>query len=392
MNIVLCCDGTGNKLDVATSNVVRLFSVARRDLPQEQAVYYHAGIGTMPARAALTSVSRWATRLAGNVAGYGLLDDVADIYGYLMRALRSSDDEIYIFGFSRGAFTARTIAGLIHRCGVLKPEFTSLIPYALDLYRPHEPLDDVVAKFVRLFSRPCRVHFLGLWDTVKAFGVIWPKSLPHLRFNPSVDIVRHALALDERRTMYAPTTWGGTDGDRRGTPAGLFTPAMPPRSITAGQDVKEVWFEGCHSDVGGGRPEQDGSLYKHSLEWMVGEARDAGLHIDDNELERLLAEPAGPPRKVESLRGAWHVAEVAPRLHLQNQYPPAWRRRPTVGLWRGRHLASAHRSGGLRLHSSVPEQLAADLMRRHRDLQILPDREPNVSPPVRRSVSTAVPA
>jgi uncharacterized protein (DUF2235 family) len=383
MNIVLCCDGTGNKLDVATSNVVRLFAVARRDIPQEQVVYYHPGIGTMPARAALTSVSRWSTKLAGNVAGYGLLDDVADAYAYLMRTLRGTDDRIFILGFSRGAFTARVVAGLIHRCGVLKPELTGLIPYALDLYRPHEPLDDVVAKFVRLFSRPCRVHFLGLWDTVKAFGVIWPKSLPHLRFNPSVDIVRHALALEERRAMYAPTTWGGTDGDRRGTPAGLFRPAMPPRAIAAGQDVKEVWFEGCHSDVGGGRPEPDGSLYKHSLEWMIREAYEAGLQIDDQELERLLSEPAGPPRKVESLTGAWHLAEIAPRLQLLNQYPPTWRRRLTIGLWRGRHLADAHRSGGLTLHSSVPDHFVADLTRTHRDLQILPEREQNGSrPPV----------
>jgi uncharacterized protein (DUF2235 family) len=374
MNVVLCCDGTGNKLDVATSNVVRLFSVARRDIPQEQVVYYHPGIGTMPAKAALTSVSRWVTKLAGNSAGYGLLDDVADLYTYLMQTFHEGD-RIFIFGFSRGAFTARVVAGLIHRCGVLKPEFPSLIPYALDLYRPHQALDDVVAKFVRLFSRRTRVHFLGLWDTVKAFGVIWPKSLPHLRFNPSVDNIRHALALDERRTMFAPTTWGGTDGDRRGTPAGLITPAMPPRSIEESQDVKETWFEGCHSDVGGGLPENEGSLYKHSLEWMVREAQDKGLFVDEDTLGGFLSETAGPPRKVESLKAAWHLAELAPRLHLLNQYPPAWRRRPTVGLWRGRKLSDAHRSGGLTVHASVPDRLLADLESRDQALKFLPARE-----------------
>jgi uncharacterized protein (DUF2235 family) len=376
MNVVLCCDGTGNKLDVATSNVVRLFSVARRDAPQEQVVYYHAGIGTMPAKAALTSVSRWATRLAGNAAGYGLLDDVADLYAYLMRTLREGD-HMFIFGFSRGAFTARVLAGLIHRCGVLKPEFTSLIPYALDLYRPHDALDDVVAKFVRLFSRRWRVHFLGLWDTVKAFGVLWPKSLPHLRFNPSVDIVRHAMALEERRTMFDPTTWGGTDGDQRGTPAGYITPAIPPRSIDGSQDVKEVWFEGCHSDVGGGLPENEGSLYKYSLEWMVREAQahDKGLLVEEDALSALLSEAAGPQRRVESLTGAWNVAEMMPRLHLRNEYPPTWRRRPTVGWWRGRKLSSAHRSGGLTVHASVPDRLLADLEDRHRELKFLPLRE-----------------
>ena len=384
MNVVLCCDGTANKLDLATSNVVRMFSVARRDVPQEQAVYYHPGIGTMPAKAALTSASRWLTKLAGNAAGYGLLDDVADLYGYLMRTLRDGD-RIYIIGFSRGAFTARVLAGLIHRCGVLKPGFESLIPYALDLYRPHEPLDDVVAKFVDLFSRPWRVHFLGLWDTVKAFGAFWPKSLPHLRFNPSVDFVRHALALEERRTMFAPTTWGGTDGDLRGTPARFMRPAMPPRS-TRGQNIKEVWFAGCHSDVGGGLLEQRGSLYKHSFEWMVREAQDMGLMVDETALTRTLAEAAGPEERVESLRGWWHLAEIAPRFHLQNQYPPNWRRRLTLGLWRGRKLADAHRDGGLTLHTSVPEQLVSTLCARERHLRILPVRESTIpAPPESRS-------
>jgi len=381
MNIVLCCDGTGNKLDVATSNVVRLFTIAQRET---QSVYYHPGIGTMPAKAALTSVSRWTTRMAGNVAGFGLLDDVADVYGYLMRKYKEGD-RIFLFGFSRGAFTARVLAGLIHRCGVLKPDFESLIPYALDLYRPYQPVDgrhtehdDVVEKFRSLFSRRCDVHFLGLWDTIKAFGVVWPKSLPHLRFNPSVRFVRHALALEERRTMYDPTTWGGTDGDRSGTRSMFTVLRMPPRFIDPNQDVKEVWFEGCHSDVGGGQTEAAGSLYKHSLEWMVREAKHHELKIDDEALKTCLDVPAGPSRKVESLSGWWHLAELAPRLHLQNQYPPAWRRWPTVGRWRGRTLSNYHREGGLRVHESVPERLLDTLKWREPRLHFFPERERNL--------------
>jgi uncharacterized protein (DUF2235 family) len=386
MNVVLCCDGTGNKLDVATSNVVRLFSIARRDRPLDQVVYYHPGIGTMPARAALTSASRWATKTAGNAAGYGLLDDVADLYAYLMDVL-GDHDQLFIFGFSRGAFTARVLAGLIHRLGVLKPEFKSLIPYALDLYRPHRPvdgahveLDDVVAKFRTLFSRPCSVHFLGLWDTVKAFGVLWPRSLPHLRFNPSVRFVRHALALEESRTMFEPTTWGGTDGDLRGTPASFLRPAMPPRSIEPTQDVKEVWFAGCHSDVGGGLPAAAGGLYKHSLEWMVREAEHRGLLVDEGALQQCLSEAAGEDRKVESLRDWWHLAELALRLHLRNEFPPAWRRRVTMGLWRGRKLSGFHRGGGLKVHDSVPEDVLLSLNRRDHRIHFLPEREGTLPP------------
>jgi hypothetical protein len=108
--------------------------------------------------------------------------------------------------------------------------------------------------------------------------------------------------------------------------------------------------------VAGGLLEEEGSLYKHSFEWMVREAHDNGLLVDENALDVLLAEKAGPPRKVESLRSWWHLAELIPRLHLQNQYPPAWRRRPTVGFWRGRKLPDGHRSGGLTVHASVPER------------------------------------
>ena len=335
----------------------------------------------MPAKAALTSVARWGTKIAGNAAGFGLLDDVADLYTHLMDTF-TDGDRVFIFGFSRGAFTARVIAGLIHRCGVLKPEFASLIPYALDLYRPHRPvdgardeLDDVVARFRALFSRPCCVQFLGLWDTVKAFGVFWPKSLPHLRYNASVRVVRHAMALEEKRTMFTPTTWGGTDGDLRGTPARFIRPAMPPRFIEPSQKVKEVWFAGCHSDVGGGLRESAGSLYKHSLEWMAREAERHHLLIDEAALQQLLSAPAGPQRKVESLRGWWHCAEIALRLHLKNQYPPAWRRRLTVGLWRGRRLSDFHRAGGLKVHDSVPEALLVSLKSSDRKLHFLPERE-----------------
>jgi hypothetical protein len=127
--------------------------------------------------------------------------------------------------------------------------------------------------------------------------------------------------------------------------------------------------------VGGGLTEEKGSLYKHSFEWMVREAHGNGLLIDEKALHALLSEAAGPQAKVESLNGAWHLAEIMPRLHLQNQYPPGWRRRPTVGLWRGRKLSDAHRSGGLTVHTSLPDRLLVDLKRKDQELKFLPLRE-----------------
>jgi uncharacterized protein (DUF2235 family) len=346
-NILICCDGTGNKLDVRKSNVVRLFSIARCSDPALQVGCYDPGVGTMADKAALTSVSRLVTKVAGGAVGFGLLDKVEEMYAYLMDTYRDGD-KVFIVGFSRGAFTARVLAGLLYRCQLLKPEFKNLIPYALDLYRPHVVQDDVVDEFRSLFSRSCRVHFLGLWDTVKAFGYLWPKSLPHLRFNGAVDTVRHALALEERRSFFAPTTWGGVDGDSR---------PLPPN-----QDVLEVWFAGCHSDVGGGNSESAGSLYKRPLEWMVREAQAAGLIIDENKLQETLSHPAGPPRRVESLTGWWWLAEGVPRVQLLNHYSPP-KRRPTIGLAGGRKLSDFARKGGLLAHESVPDDLIQGLSR-----------------------------
>jgi uncharacterized protein (DUF2235 family) len=340
-SIVVCCDGTRNKVGLHKSNVVRLFAtLAKTDAAgRPQVAYYHPGIGTMPARAALTPVARYVTKLAGSAVGYGLFDDVTDLYSYLV-ATYEDRDTVHLVGFSRGAFTVRILAGLLHRCGLLRPECTHLIPYAYELYRPHVPDTPVIEEFRGLFSRPCPVHFMGLWDTVKAYGALWPISLPHLRVNPSVAHVRHALALDERRTMFTATTWVGVDSDSK---------QMPP-----GQTVKEVWFAGCHADVGGGSAEKQGSLYKPSLRWMAEEAQACGVGIDAARLARFLDEPAGTPEPIESLSGFWHLAELMPRMQLVN-HDQISRRRPTIGLWRGRQLADSTRGGHLTVHTSVPD-------------------------------------
>jgi uncharacterized protein (DUF2235 family) len=212
-NIVVCCDGTGEKLDVARSNVVRLVSVLDSSNPDVQVAYYDPGVGTMPAPAALTPVSRWLTLQAGLMAGYGVLDNVAKAYGFIVDRYVPGD-RIYLLGFSRGALTVRLIGGLLHRIGVLRPDAKNLIPYALELYGKHYThicdkgkrcqVRAVNADFRKYFSAngDVNIRFLGVWDTVKAFGVFRPRSFPHLRHNPSIQTVRHAIALDERRRSY----------------------------------------------------------------------------------------------------------------------------------------------------------------------------------------------
>jgi uncharacterized protein (DUF2235 family) len=323
--IVICCDGTGQKLDVHCSNVVRLFSVLDRSHSNAQIACYDAGVGTIPSAGALTWVSRQLTLRAGQWFGYGLLDNVARVYGFLVDHYEQGDP-IYLFGFSRGAFTVRVLAGLLHRIGVLRPEAKAMIPYAFELYRPHYTLlndrkraesESVTREFRRIFARPgpVQIEFLGLWDTVKAFGILWPRSLPHTRHNPDVKTVRHALALDERRRSYVPTSWGGLDDF-------IEQPASPK------QNVREVWFIGSHSDVGGGYRTEKSGLSWISLRWMIAEARKCELRLDDKRVDHLLG-PWGEPIdlgadrwKLHKSRSAWWwIVDQVPRVEITNSPP-----------------------------------------------------------------------
>jgi uncharacterized protein (DUF2235 family) len=255
-----------------------------------------------------------------------------------------------LFGFSRGAFTVRVLAGLMYRCGVLPKEslesdFDRSFSVAYALYEPHYEDRQAVARF-RAGHRAadCGVRFLGIWDTVKSYGGIWPKSLPHLRHNPIVQTVRHALAIDERRSWFQPTSWGGIDADDEDAPD-----LRDPRY--ARQDVREVWFSGSHSDVGGG--DEEAETARVPLRWMMGQARANGLRLNaEGERELAGADPVGPPVVHESLRGGWWLSEYCPRWELDNRTRPP--RRPFVwGRTGNRRVAAFKRKGKIHVHASV---------------------------------------
>ena len=280
-NIVILCDGTGNDYGRTPSNVWRLRKLLH-DAPGEQHVCYEPGIGTLDWPEGRTRLGRRLRHWRELASGAGIFERVAALYAHLMREYKP-EDRIFLLGFSRGAFTARALAGMVHACGLLRREDEHLLPYALGLYRTseqricgalrsqglheapkgkdHVEWDHRIIKFKHALSRECHVHvhFLGLWDTVKAYGWVWPQSFPALRHNPSVRMVRHAVALDERRAVFQVTGWG----DRRSITA-------PDGSLI--DAVREVWFAGDHSDVGGGHPTGNSGLTDASLEWMLGEA------------------------------------------------------------------------------------------------------------------------
>jgi len=148
-NIVLCCDGTGNEFGRQNSNVIKLYKMLSTET---QIAYYHPGVGTMGARNALTRVGEWWTRVLGLAFGYGISDNVADAYQFLMRRFEP-DDRIYVFGFSRGAYTARALCGMLHIVGLLSAGNEGLIPYAIRMVKKKKIDFGVAADFKKTFSR-----------------------------------------------------------------------------------------------------------------------------------------------------------------------------------------------------------------------------------------------
>ncbi|MGH7771630.1 MAG: DUF2235 domain-containing protein [Candidatus Binatia bacterium] len=340
-SIVICSDGTGQD-GLKKTNVARLFTLLDLKDPENQIACYDPGVGTIPDPAILTTVSRGEPgvvsiravdpptmisrpfkRWAGLAVGYGLFQNVKEIYEVLIDHY-AAGDRIYLFGFSRGAFTVRVLAGLLFRCGLLSPEHRDRYSQAFKLYKPHfEQLNDDESKKLRAdveefkssFARSCEpISFLGVWDTVKSVGYIWPKSLPHTRRNPIVKTVRHTLSIGENRSFFVPTTWGGLDED-----------TQPP---IEGQDVQEIWFAGNHSDVGGGYQEGESGLATLSLKWMIREAHKCGLRVDKTRYQEMFAQdPTALFTSHDELeKWWWRASERLPRWELENDPPPPRRK------------------------------------------------------------------
>lgn len=266
-NIVICADGTWNRPedDIQTDFPTNVLRLARAIAPDpdgvKQHVFYDWGLGS------------YHDRFSAGAFGEGIHKNILDGYRYIVQNY-APGDTIYLFGFSRGAYTVRALSGLVNNCGILKRSDARLIAEAWKMYK--SPLkknkpDSVPAReFREKHCHPSRdIHFIGVWDTVGALGI--PFSLMGLfeshdefydtKMGANVSITRHAMAIDERREDFEPTLW-------------------LPRP---GVDLKQVWFAGVHSDVGGSYPpDKDTGILASDvpLSWMLDQARDAGLFIE----------------------------------------------------------------------------------------------------------------
>ncbi len=265
--LVVCMDGTWNK--PSSDHPTNVVKIARAIEPvaedgTQQVVYYHAGVGTGNAL----------DQILGGTLGKGLQQNIRDGYRFLAPNY-AEGDELFIFGFSRGSFTARSLLGMIRQCGLLRKTSLDRLPEAYELYRDDSHPDDATSgQFRADYSREVKVKCIGVWDTVGALGVpgTSPWSAIHFLRAPKFHDVNltglaenafHALAIDERRRSFKPSLWSG---DKK-----------------PGQRVMQVWFPGVHSNIGGGF--RDTSLSDGALHWMVERAKECGLEVNDSYLD-----------------------------------------------------------------------------------------------------------
>ncbi|MGH6892818.1 MAG: DUF2235 domain-containing protein [Dongiaceae bacterium] len=338
--IIVCCDGTGNhpkqtegELPAAT-NVYLLYDALTNDTQfgTQQITWYDPGVGTGTSRAAkqagfatrilrkiinvlpdtLTEYADKVLKLVESATGASIEENIEQGYREIVRNYEPGD-RIFVFGFSRGAYTARCIAGVIQRCGLLRSENIRFSSDVITLFRRRKsgatpPL--VLSEFIH---RPedVRVHVLGLWDTVASLGLplwgwwfrigeFWRNK--NLDSNPAAvcEYVYHALSMDERRSQFFPT---------------VTTPGN-----AADQNVRQIWLRGAHADVGGGYSNR--SLGDVGLEWMLQIAWHHGLKIRDD-LDHIAFHPT-------------HGAPICPKAdpmgkaHDETKSNPGWN---IFGAW-----------------------------------------------------------
>ncbi|KAF8552285.1 hypothetical protein OG21DRAFT_1535523 [Imleria badia] len=246
-NLVVFIDGTSNKPGPKNTNVKKLHDhIFINESPVEQHIFYLEGIGayevdglSLSSRMGKAIYSGLQVAFARNVE-----QNVQKAYRWLVSNYHHGD-QIYLFGFSRGGYQVRALAGMIHEVGLLREHSEERVKQAYHRYvsiHPNNPkTKETAMQFKKDFCREgVRIHFVGVWDTVSSLGII--KKEVHITSSASVTNAchfRHALALDERRVKFMPEYFLEVNAHR----SDIRSP-RPPIG-----DVKEVWFAGCHSDV-----------------------------------------------------------------------------------------------------------------------------------------------
>lgn len=287
--IVYCSDGTWQS-PLKNTNVYRIYKAL--SVSADQVTYYDDGIG---------ADAMGLDRFVQGAFGRGLVQKVIDGYTKISHVYEEGD-EVYIFGFSRGAYTARSLAGMIAACGVPRGRFSDdCVSKAFAAYRDPVHRTSLLADLKTCGLADVCIRMVGVWDTVGSlgipaiFGAVDQKAYGFLdtRLNPDVKNAYHALAIDEQRAQFSATLWDETN-------------------LAPGQTIEQVWFAGCHSDVGGGTPmgsTVDGAtrLSDIPLAWMITKAKALGLTFDPAALAQYVNIP--PEIALDRINDAWNAAQ-----------------------------------------------------------------------------------
>lgn len=270
MKLAVFADGTWNKMreDGRSTNVAKLYQAALNDPARGQKTFYDPGVGV-----------NMFEKIRGGLFGVGITENIKDCYRFLIENWQGSSDprahEIFLFGFSRGAYTVRSLAGLLGRLGLVRD--LRDVDQAYEYYRvPKEKLEKKKAEIekfqaAKVATKP-QIRMIGVWDTVGALGIPlsalnkllnpFPHEFHDTTLGPRIEAAYHAVAIDERRVAYEPTLW-----ERN--------PKGPPDQI-----LEQVFFSGAHSDVGGGY-DDDRKLADITLAWMARRAVARGLQLKE---------------------------------------------------------------------------------------------------------------
>lgn len=334
--IVICSDGTWQRQDQPfPTNVAKISQLIATADPNEwlQEVFYDPGVGTGEGLL---------DRLLGGFSGKGLEQNTEEVYLHLVRNYEEGD-EVFFFGFSRGAYTVRSTVGLIRNAGLLRPEHSDKVREAYRLYRKRRGGPDTpeAVEFRRRFSREIDIKFMGVWDTVGALGIplrglraltMWRYRFHDVELSRIVQNSYQALAIDERRESFEPTLW-----------------ESKPKS---GQVVEQVWFAGAHSDVGGGLPQA--GMSDLALIWLKEKAEAHGLAFDEMRLKAL--RPDGFGEVHESRRGIYKL--LASRIRRLGQQASTEAVHPCV-IERQRNSQPPYRPANLMAYLRRPDHKIA---------------------------------
>ncbi|MDZ7660836.1 DUF2235 domain-containing protein [Thiohalophilus sp.] len=306
--LFICTDGTWNTADQKDDGVISPSNVAKMARiilsTPKQLTWYDEGVGTR----------NWLDKLTGGAFGHGLFENIQEAYRFVVEHYQPGD-RLVLFGFSRGAYTARSLAGLIGKFGVLRKKYISKIEQTYEMYRNHDTDLEKIEAYRERYSHVDRdVHFLGVWDTVGALGVplkslnwttSWLYKFHDTKLSPHVKHAFHAVAVDEKRRTFTPTLWLADN-------------------LCEDQVVEQRWFAGVHSNIGGSYKEK--GLSDITLRWMLDRLKEV---LPEVQLDEVYIARTVLPDYTDTLResrsclyiSSWirpHIRDTR-RAHICNQ-------------------------------------------------------------------------